>query len=66
MAENKEKDFLTSVNAGSTPIYKFYDHDEFNVRLEYVDDPERYIIIDKQALLALSRVVKDLADKFTK
>ncbi len=69
MNENQDDKLLTSVEmqGGRYHLYKFYDHDEQSVKLVQSDEhPERYVIIQKQALLALANRVKSLADRFTK
>ncbi len=66
MEEKDDEKLLSYVAAGRHKVYRFYDHDEYNVKFVHVDYPDRYILIQKQALLALASVVKELADKFTK
>jgi len=57
---------LDYVELGRYKMYQFYDHGEFQVKLVQSDSqPERYVIIDKQALAALAAVVRRLADKLT-
>jgi hypothetical protein len=65
--DNDQDVLLSCIEMGRHKLYKFYDHDENSVRLVQSDDhPERYVIIQKQALLALANRVKGLADQFTK
>ena len=66
MDEKKDEKLLSAVAAGQHKVYRFYDHDKNNVKFVHVDYADRYILIQKQALLALAGVVKKLADKFTK
>ncbi len=67
MAEEEEDEkMLSCVTMGRHKVYRFYDHDEYSVRFVHADHPERYILIQKQALAALASVVKGLADQFTK
>jgi hypothetical protein len=67
MDSDQDQVLLSCIEMGRHKLYKFYDHDESSVRLVQSDDhPERFVIIQKQALLALANRVKGLADRFTK
>lgn len=66
MSQQEDSELLDYVEAGRHKIYRFYDYDEFNVKFVHVDYPDRYILIQKQALRALASVVDRLANQFTK
>jgi len=62
-----ELKLVGGVSAGSgAPIYQFFDYDEFHIKLAHSDDPNRYLLIDKQSLKSIASVFTDLAHKFTK
>jgi hypothetical protein len=66
MADDQDEKLLDYVEMGRHKLYKFYDHDDFSVKLVQSDDhPDHYIMIHKQALLALAGVVKRLGDRLT-
>ncbi len=66
MEEKEDEKLLTYVEMGRHKIYRFYDHDEYNVKFVHADHPDQYILIKKQALGALANVVNRLAEQFTK
>ena len=66
MPDTPEEKLLTWVKLGRHKVYRFYEHDEDNVKLvESESQPDHYVIISNQALGALASVVRQLADKLT-
>lgn len=56
---------LDRVDAGSRPYFVFVEHGENSVKLTIADDPQQYVIVDKQALGELAAAFTRLAHRFT-
>jgi len=57
---------LRDISAGSTPVYRFIEHDQHNIRLQVIGDKDRYVLLDKQTLQAFAKAFSELAKEFTK
>lgn len=60
----KNEKVLTSVDAGSHPMYLFTEHDENSICLKHAERAEQYIVIDKQSLGQIASALSDLAKHF--
>lgn len=57
---------LAHINAGKEVIYRFFEHDMDNIKLQRVGDMKQYILVEKQSLQRFVSVFSKLAGEFTK
>ena len=57
---------LAHINAGKEVIYRFFEHDVDNIKLQRVADMKQYILVEKQSLQRFASVFSKLAGEFTK
>jgi hypothetical protein len=66
MTNEKEEIPIHAVGFGRHRVYQFFVYDEDQIKMIHSDYPERYILIQKQALLAVARAFDELGQQFTK